>query len=179
VYVPCLCDNALSWKDCRHYFPGPPPEWKRWLLDQGSLTEALVRHSGGRFRVEVVNESWWHGHSPYLVGLLGSGLAKQRMWSRRVVLRGDDVPWVLAHTLVPQASLFGELGQVKKLRNRPLGAFLFAHPGLRRARLHVSRFDTGWGRCSLFVLNRQPVLVAEFFLPALIQSSPLLPLVAK
>ncbi len=100
------------------------------------------------------------------------------MWSRKVILSGNDLPWVLAHTLVPQVSLMSPLGQVKNLRNKPLGAFLFSHPGLSRSRLDIAPVGEFWGRCSLFELYLRPILVAEFFLPALLDSHPLLSPVA-
>lgn len=105
-------------------------------------------------------------------------MARQRMWSRKVVLVGRDTPWVLAHTLVPQASLRSPLGQVKMLNSRPLGAFLFAHPGLHRSRMDIASTGESWGRCSLFELFDRPIVVAEFFLPALIEGHPGLPPVA-
>ena len=169
MYVPAISDSDLAWKASRQQFPPPHPRWRKWLLDPGSLTESLIEHSGGRFRVEVQSETWWQGTCPYLIELLGPRLARQRMWSRKVILKGTDTPWVLAHTLVPQLSLQSPLGQVKKLRNRPLGAFLFSHPGLHRSRLDIAPVTDGWGRCSLFELNLRPILVAEFFLPALLE----------
>jgi chorismate--pyruvate lyase len=172
VFVPAISDRDLIWKDCQQFFPQPPPVWRHWLLDQGSLTEALVAFSNGHFSVQVVSESWWQGTSPYLIRLLGARLASQRMWSRKVILKGHDTPWVLAHTLVPQVSLMGKLGAVRKLRNQPLGAFLFSHPGLRRSRLDITHGNDSWGRCSLFELDWRPILVAEFFLPELVCGNP-------
>jgi len=168
--VPDISDPALDWKALRRCFPRPPPSWRPWLQDSGSLTEALVRKSHGDFNVVVVEESWSQQHSPYLIRKLGSRLARQRMWSRKVVLQGCGTPWVLAHTLVPQESLTGRLGQVKTLQTKPLGAFLFSHPGLQRDSLDIAPSIDGWGRCSLFKLDNRPILVAEFFLTTLIGS---------
>jgi len=172
VIVPEITDPSLGWKSCNQFFPQPAPQWRRWLLDPQSLTQALVRRSQGNFAVSLIEESWWQGRSPYLTRLLGSQLSSQRMWSRKVVLTGNDTPWVVAHTLVPQRSLGGKLAQIKKLQTKPLGAFLFNQPNLLRGRLDVVSTSEGWGRCSLFLLDWQPILVAEFFLPALIRSNP-------
>jgi len=172
VYVPAISDPELVWKNSRQFFPQPLPEWRHWLLDPGSLTESLIDHSNGRFAVKVVAESWWQGSSPYLIKMLGPRIARQRMWSRKVVLLGNGTPWVLAHTLVPQVSLMSKLGQVKTLKTKPLGAFLFSHPELRRSSLDVTPVGDGWGRCSVFELFLHPILVAEFFLPTLIYSNP-------
>ena len=172
MIVPEITDPSLDWKSCNQVFPQPTPEWRRWLLDPRSLTQLLVKRSHGNFAVRLVEESWWQGRSPYLTSLLGPHLSRQRMWSRKVVLMGNDTPWVVAHTLVPQESLRSKLVQVKKLQTKPLGAFLFNHPDLCRGRLDVVSTAGGWGRCSLFLLDWHPLLVAEFFLPALICSNP-------
>ncbi|MBT8146690.1 MAG: chorismate lyase [Gammaproteobacteria bacterium] len=168
MIVPDITDPSFGWKSCSQFFPQPPSEWRRWLLDPRSLTQILVRHSQGDFAVKLVEESWWQGKSPYLSRLLGDRLSSQRMWSRKVVLQGKGIPWVIAHTLVPQESLRGKLAQVKKLETKPLGAFLFSHSNLCRGKLDIVSTAAGWGRCSLFLLDWQPILVAEFFLPALI-----------
>ena len=41
----------------------------------------------------------------------------------------------------------------------------------KSGRLDVVSTVGGWGRCSLFLLDWQPILVAEFFLPALVSSN--------
>ena len=172
MIVPDITDPDFDWKSCNQFFPQPPAEWRRWLLDPRSLTQILVRRSQGNFAVRPVEELWWQGSSAYLTRVLGTQLSRQRMWSRKVVLVGYGAPWVVAHTLVPQESLRGKLAQVKKLQTKPLGAFLFNHPGLYRGRLDIASTAEGWGRCSLFVLDWHPILVAEFFLPELIRSNP-------
>jgi chorismate--pyruvate lyase len=170
LYIPSISDANLNWRPVRQRFhDAPDSAWKSWLLDPGSLTERLIHHTQGAFRVQVAGECWWQGHSTYLTRLLGSRIASQRMWSRKVVLVGEAAPWVVAHTLVPVQSLNGPLSRVRRLRSRPLGAFLFSHPGLQRPVMHVSPYTQGWGRCSKFELYGSPVLVAEFFLPALVR----------
>lgn len=90
------------------------------------------------------------------------------MWSRKVVLLGRGQPWVTAHTLVPASSLRGSLRRLRYLDEQPLGQFLFRQPSLRRGQLELAPTGEGWGRRSLFYVEGKPLLVAEFFLPALI-----------
>ena len=161
-------DPMLRWKPLPAWYPGPAAVWRDWLLGQGSLTRNLQQLSHGQFRVEVLEEGWTHCRPARLRGLLDEPLSAQRMWSRKVVLMGQGRPWVTAHTLLPQDSMNSPLKQVRKLRSRPLGAFLFKHPHLRRSRLLIARTPQGWGRCSVFELFDKPILVAEYFLPALI-----------
>jgi chorismate--pyruvate lyase len=172
VRIPEITDPGLHWKSFHQCIPRPSPEYRRWLLDSGSLSQILRQRSGGDFAVLLNEEVWWRGRSAYLCRLLGKQLSAQRFWSRKVVLTGNTEPWVVAHTLVPQQSLGGRLSQVKRLQTKPLGAFLFRQSGLRRAGLDIVETDLGWGRCSLFEFDRHPILVAEFFLPALIYGNP-------
>jgi chorismate lyase len=161
-------DSDLGWKSPSQYFPGPGPEWSQWLLDPGSLTQRLVSLSDGKFQVEVLDECWSRQYSAALLPCFGSRLVKQLMWSRQVVLKGNGTPWVAAHSLIPTSSLRGSLRQLSKLQSRPLGAFLFRHPSLVRDKLEIARVGDGWGRRSVFYLYDKPLLVAEFFLPALL-----------
>ncbi len=91
------------------------------------------------------------------------------MWSRKVLLRCGETPWVAAHTLIPMSSMVGALKQLRSLRDRPLGEFLFQDPQLQRLQLEIAQSDELWGRRSLFYLRHKPILVAEFFLPALLR----------
>ena len=71
-----------------------------------------------------------------------------------------------------------------RLGNRPLGAFLFADPGMQRGPVELACIRKGqamfseaslglnqkpaevWGRRSVFRVGGKPLLVAELFLPA-------------
>lgn len=166
--APDLADPSLRWKPISQYFPQPVPQQRRWLNQPGSLTEALKIKSDGDFRVQVTAEHWLTRFSPELVRLLGNRGSRQRIWSRKVVLFGRGKPWVMAHTMVPQTSLNGPLKQLRNLHSKPLGEFLFRHPGLKRSAIEVSQFrPEQWGRRSLYLAYGRPILVAEYFLPDL------------
>ena len=91
------------------------------------------------------------------------------MWSRKVLLRCGNTPWVAAHSLIPVSSMEGPLKRLRSLDDRPLGEFLFQDPFLERQQLEVTRCGQIWGRRSLFYSHHRPLLVAEFFLPALLE----------
>ena len=79
----------------------------------------------------------------------------------------------------------GKHRRLRCLGDRPLGAYLFSNPGLIRSEQQIARitrtdplfeFATSgsereceqiWGRRSLFTIDEKPLLVSEFFLPAL------------
>lgn len=161
-----------------------------WLLDPGSLTARLVARAHGRFRVRVTRLAWMR---PTLDEARELAMPpNERALIREVVLEGEGEPWVIARSVIPRGSLAGRNRQLRRLGSRPLGAFLFRDPTLQRRAVHVvqkekatcSDWQTAaqpgaaihasaasthpiWGRRSTFILRGRPLLVAEYFLPAL------------
>ena len=155
-----------------------PACWRRCLLDRGSLTARLLAASGGDFRVEVLRQQVGRAQlaESRLLGLPPG----RRAIIREVLLHGRDTPWVYARSILPMSTLTGRQRRLKRLDNRPLGALLFADPGMRRGTLQVGRVAAAslplagsvsedpeplWGRRSVFLLDGKPLLVSEIFLP--------------
>jgi len=150
-----------------------PANARDWLFDSGSLTARLKTLSEGKFAVEVVDESWLVFPELRFRSRFGPVAPEHRFWSRRVVLLGNGVPWVFANTLIPTHSLGGDLEQIIRLGTRPLGEYLFSQPELSRSEIEIKEIaEQSWGRRSWFFLNAKPVLVAEYFLPALLRQIP-------
>jgi len=166
-YSSYRADADLPWRRAGQHWPRPPPVWQQCLLAPGSLTHRLQALSDGTFKVEVLDEGWVHGSSRS-IAIFGKRKATQIMWSRRVLLCGHGQPWVAAHSLIPCSSVQGSLRQLVRLRDRPLGGFLFRHPQLHRDEPELVRLSDHWGRRSVFHLQGKSLLVAEFFLPELI-----------
>lgn len=159
-----------------------------WIADPGSLTARLIARSAGRFRVRVTRLAWAR---PTLAERRALRL-RHGEWAliREVVLEGRGEPWVVARSVIPRATLTGPNRRLRFLGNRPLGAFLFRDPTLRRTQVKVVRLEKSgtaatvgahtdtadgvatWGRRSTFVLRGRPLLVAEYFLPALLKPLP-------
>ncbi len=168
------CDELL-WRPIGQVLPRPAPNLQSWLLDPGSLTQRLketcAQLSGtSQFKVLVLEEGWLCRQRPALLQCFAPHVARERMWSRKVLLQCGDTPWVAAHSLIPVSSMQGPLKRLRALHDRPLGEFLFRHPQLRRDQLELTKAGKVWGRRSLFHLYNKPLLVAEFFLPALLQA---------
>jgi chorismate--pyruvate lyase len=80
-------------------------------------------------------------------------------------------------------TLQGAQRRYANLGNRPLGAMLFADRTMRRDEVMVSRLTVGdvlyevtgvnkgdvWGRRSIFRVGGRPLLVSEYYLPALFE----------
>lgn len=174
--------HAPNWRDHRRLTSRQLPySVARWLLDRGSLTERLIRHSQGQFRVEVIHQGWQHPQ-PHEARLLRLRCRKQVM-IRETLLLCNDVPHVFARSAIPVRTLSGPRRRLRKLSNQSLGALLFKDPTLRRSPFQVAlasphqfgvpadlaatlpQAEPLWGRRSLFHLNGHPLLVAEIFLP--------------
>jgi chorismate--pyruvate lyase len=162
-----------------------PAEIMDWLLDPTSLTRRLIdtcqqRHAG-RFCVKVISQGY-----DVPMGNEAQRLqvpARQHGFIRQVRLLCNSTPWVFARTVIPVSTLVGRLRCLTRLGNRPLGAFLFADPGMRRGPMEIARLQAGqaaynavvsnlaqrppeiWGRRSVFYLDDKPLLVSEIFLP--------------
>ncbi|MGH8616216.1 MAG: chorismate--pyruvate lyase family protein [Burkholderiales bacterium] len=168
-----------------------PPCWdarlRRWLIDRGSLTRRLQSRCR-RFAVEVVAQRPMA--ATYDEGLLLGIARPQQALVREVRLMCDGRPVVFARSVLARASLQGPWRMVGGLGTRPLGAAVFADPTVTRRPLHYTRVGTWhalhrrvtaalgvevpglWARRSLFVRARQPLLVTEVFLPALLALAP-------
>lgn len=171
---------ALAWRPLHAFdrHQRPSTALQDWLGDSGSLTARLIAQSGGGFRVQVVQQIIGRPtlNERQVLGMKQTTLAL----IREVVLFGCDQPWVFARSILPLTSLTGSLRHLRKQNNRPLGAFLFSQPQLRRSAIAVALISRDhayvpchlvnnqplWGRRSVFYLQQKPLLVSEVFLPA-------------
>ena len=155
----------------------PSTSLRSWLLDNGSLTAKLIKLSGGEFHVKVLRQV--HDRASRSEALaLGIGF-NERCLIREVILCGRNQPWVFARSVLPLSSLTGSLRHLRKQGNRPLGAFLFSLPHLKRSPIALSLISRHhayvpenlvgneyvWGRRSIFSIDDKPLLVSEVFLP--------------
>lgn len=156
-----------------------PRQWRNWLQDSGSLTARLIAASEGEFRVRVLSQQLAR---PRLSEASALGIDADKLaLVREVILYGCEVPWVYARSIMPLSTLTGRLRRLRKLDNRPLGALLFSDPSMQRKPMEVARLNAHqrylpseleiydspmWGRRSVFLLDRKPLLVSEIFLPS-------------
>ena len=151
-----------------------------WLFDSSSLTARLQRRCPGKFRVELISQKI---EKPRLdeISILKLHHGDSAL-VRQVRLICADTSVVYARTVIPLSTLSGKERSYANLGNRPLGAMLFADRSMRRGQVMVSRLNesdalykhTGvaegeiWGRRSVFYVSEKPLLVSEYYLPALV-----------
>lgn len=169
------------WTPPRHWLPparhwqlAPPAPVRDWLREPGSLTTRLVRRAEGAFRVELLAQ-YWGRPAPEEARRLGLAPGRVAL-IREVALLGRGEPWVRARSVLPVTSLTGAGRRLRRLGNRSLGQLLFRDPTLRRGPIEIARVAQPEGpvfaRRSHLVYHGRPVLVAECFLPALLQAAP-------
>ena len=163
---------------------------RAWLLSDGSLSRRLALSFGG-FKVQVLSQGTAPATDDELRVLREhavGGLQVQRCHVREVVLWGDGLPLVHARSVLPAVQARLTWRAVRGLAQRPLADLLF---GLRAARclrlgslrvapLYARRLGgqlgwTGhplWSRRSVFTRRGVPLLVTEWFAPAVRQHAP-------
>jgi chorismate--pyruvate lyase len=173
--------QVFRWKTCPD-MTGAPLFLHPWLADPASLTARIVARCKN-FQVRVLRETL---APPFLDEHALIALPLHRhAWMREVLLIADGVPVVFAHSILAPRDLTGAWHMARAIGSRPLGAALFADPGISRGPLHVARLSaahplhrhaaaalgealpTLWGRRSRFCRQGRPLLVTEVFLPGI------------
>jgi chorismate--pyruvate lyase len=165
------------------FLPNIEAGYAPWLHDHGSLTQRIQQRCAQFGVRNVYNRLMTAAHDE--TALLGLP-PQQKIYTREVFLLADNKPVVFAHSVVAPQHLRGAWHTLQHLGKRPLGALLFAHPLVQRARLRyrvlkphhplyrraTAALDTPpaelWARRSLFTLHGAPLLVTEVFLPGIL-----------
>ena len=133
--------EAIVWRSYRRVPVAKLPYNQRhWVLDRGSLTKRLIHASKGDFKVKISRQSW----------ALPS-LDERKLLNLPMGQRAEQ--------------------QLAHLGERPLGAFLFKSKTMKRGPLQIASFlnkdnKNVSARRSIFFLQNKPILVSEFFMPA-------------
>jgi chorismate--pyruvate lyase len=158
-----------------------PAAIEPWLFDPASLTARLQQRCAADIRIELLSQAV---AKPRLDELKALGMKPgSSALVRQVRLCCSHACWVYARTVIPFSSLKGKQRIYANLGVRPLGAMLFADRTMRRDEVMVTTLngnqlpdglglnaqDVVWGRRSVFRVGGKPLLVSEYFLPALLE----------
>jgi chorismate--pyruvate lyase len=155
---------------------------KDWLTRGGSLTAHL--RVLGTVTVDITREAvgqpWRDESTPLDI------TPHTPVWTREVVLKVANVPFVAAHSIVPLDVSSGVWQAIRRLRTRPLAELLYSDSSVWRSPLTSRRITardplyrlaaaqmsdqtphTFVARRSVFVRRSAPLMVTECFLPAL------------
>ena len=154
-----------------------------WLFDASSLTARLIALCGEDFSVQLIAQQWQKLDTEEAAAMslkhVHSALVRQ------VLLCCAGTPLVYARTVIPAATIQGAQRRYANMGSRPLGAMLFADRTMRREAVQVAMLplkhvahkyvetdemdEPVWGRRSVFRVAGKPILVSEYFLPALLK----------
>lgn len=156
-----------------------PENAASWIYEAGSITQRLRNYYGTKVRVQVIKNQW---QSAFISEsrLLKTPIGKYTL-TREVLLYADDIPLVLARTIMPSQTIRTAHQNLSHLGTRPLGEVIFSYPHLERLALEITQIPTFrwkqaiqqenhinesiWGRRTIYAIHHQPLLVSEFFLP--------------
>ncbi len=169
-----------GWKnnrpDLRHHIPA---RVKSWVYETGSLTQRLRKQYPGQLRVRILFHQW----KPAFPGECAQLRLDHHRFQlvREVLLYADQTPLILARTILPEKTIKIAKRNLSHLGTRPLGEVIFSYPNLERGSLQISSIaarywspalhhsldlpDNIWGRRTVYRIQKQPLLVSEFFLP--------------
>ncbi|WP_455480400.1 chorismate lyase [Bartonella sp. B12(2025)] len=141
--------------------PQVPENIRDWLMESGSMTLRLKKHCTC-IHVEPQRECFitWDELKEEAEHLPKSA----RYWLREVILMGDNQPWLLGRTVIPQETLLEHNQAIMHLGNIPLGHYLFSSDKLTRDYIHIGQQDALWARRSRLRLTGKPLLLTELFL---------------
>ncbi|MEQ1635214.1 MAG: chorismate lyase [Methylococcales bacterium] len=159
-----------------------PLDVQSWVFESGSLTQRLRSHFGNRLQVKILLQQW---HKPFFDEQQLLRLPQtQYTLIREVLLQADNVPLILARSIIPEATIKVAHRNLSHLGTRPLGEVIFAYPNLQRWELEITHVPQAawrentqhsfslqnpvWGRRTVYAIPIQPLLVSEFFLPAVL-----------
>jgi len=160
--------------------PSLTPAQKYWLMRPGVLTAGLRKQ--GTVRLRVLNE---YAQGASLDEARGLGIATASpVWVREILMSVDGVDSVVGRSLTPLAASHGVWKRMRRLSTRPLADMLFHDRTVERSAFACRRLSWPvpfhatvqdiqhepiaalWARRSVFWRHKQPLLVAECFLPA-------------
>ncbi|MEI9747551.1 chorismate lyase [Moellerella wisconsensis] len=156
-----LTSRPIAWQVAEEI--SVPEKIHDWLMELGSMTRRFEQYCQ-QVTVEPYQEKF------ITAAELNPGEAdclsiSQRYWLREVILYGDNIPWLLGRTLVPEETLVGDEQRLVDLGTVPLGKYLFSGNNLTRDYIHIGKQCDRWARRSLLRLSNKPLLLTELFLP--------------
>lgn len=149
-----------------------PEPWRHWILDNGSLTQRLKDLTGNpqTFSVELKKVGFTRATLSEARALKLN--VREQVYVREVSLNLNNIPVVLARSVIPRRTLTGRERQLMFLGNKPLGEFLFNHRHMKRHDIECKHGTISgqpvWARRSVFELSGKPLMVSEVFLEHLL-----------
>ncbi len=160
-----------------------PENVHSWVYEKNSLTRRLKNTYGNDFAVEILFHRW---KPAFLSECDLLNLPHQQFnLVREVLLHANGKPLILARTILPEKTIKIAKRNLSHLGTRPLGEVIFAYPKLERLDLNISYIPYSlwteeltkqvniepyvWGRRTVYAIQKQKMLVSEFFMPGALE----------
>jgi chorismate--pyruvate lyase len=151
----------------------PPSALLPWLHTDGSLTAILELKAGQPLRVIRSFEGYrlLSLMQKKQLGLQGSALNRPMLaWVREAQLYGNDkLPWVMAESIFPLASLQGRARRLQQLKGTPIGYVLFKRKRTLPNQRFIQNTENGWQRQTCYDWYGRRLLISETFLASFCQ----------
>lgn len=160
-----------------------PADVHSWVYEKGSLTRRLRNTYGASFAVKILFHRW----KPAFLSERDLLKLPHQQFNliREVLLHADGKPLILARTILPEHTIKVAKRNLSHLGTRPLGEVIFSYPKLERLELNtcciqhalwtqelhnkISVEQQVWGRRTVYAIQKQRMLVSEFFLPGALE----------
>ncbi|MFK5950794.1 MAG: chorismate lyase [Methylococcales bacterium] len=160
-----------------------PENVHSWVYEKNSLTRRLKYTYGNDFAVEILFHRW----KPAFLGECNLLNLPQQQFNlvREVLLHANGKPLILARTILPEKTIKIAKRNLSHLGTRPLGEVIFSYPKLERLDLNISHIPYSlwteeltkrvniesyvWGRRTVYAIQKQKMLVSEFFMPGALE----------
>ena len=156
-----------------------PESIRATILSSSSLTLFLSQKFPNTFRVKVISNTLQK--VPVSECSLIKTQPQEQVLVREVFLEGAGRPLVYAQTSIPKSTLQSH-HKLLTLGSSSIGSLLFASNKNKREKMKIAQMKlidipadfgavfnkkttTTWARQSLFLLDKSPLVVTEFFLP--------------
>ncbi|SFU74988.1 chorismate lyase [Xenorhabdus koppenhoeferi] len=161
-----MADNTILTSTPIHWFLTDefdfPESISDWLMEVGSMTRRFEQYcqqvSVAPFRECFITAEELGDESDHLP-------VSEKYWLREIVLYGDNIPWLLGRTVIPEETLTGPDRKLVDVGTIPLGRYLFSGNNLTRDYIQIGQQNHCWVRRSLLRLSGKPLLLTEVFLP--------------
>ncbi len=161
-----------------------PTNVHSWVYEKNSLTRRLRQVYGHEVTVEILFHRW----KPAFLGECDRLNLPHQQFNlvREVLLHAAGKPLILARTILPEHTIKIAKRNLSHLGTRPLGEVIFAYPNLERLELNtccipyslwtpeltdrVNIEQQVWGRRTVYAIQKQKMLVSEFFMPGALET---------
>jgi len=160
-----------------------PADVHSWVYEKNSLTRRLRNTYGNDFAVTILFHRW----KPAFLSECDLLNLPHQQYNlvREVLLHANGKPLILARTILPKQTIKVAKRNLSHLGTRPLGEVIFSYPKLERLELNISHVPYSlwtedltnqvdieqhvWGRRTVYAIQKQRMLVSEFFMPGALE----------